>query len=179
MQTQLNNTYTAILGPVSTPIGIFSAAFSPVGLGVMAYPGQPITACEDWLQRWVPQVPVLDRSPWLDELAAQLSGYFNGERQRFTIPLDLRGTPFQQQVWRALQTISYGEVWSYRQLATAIGRPQASRAVGAANARNPVPILVPCHRLVSSSGTLVGYAGGIALKQRLLQREGALDRIKL
>lgn len=174
----LPTTHNAILGPVSTPIGIFGAAFSPLGLGVMSYPGEPLTACQAWLQRWLPHMPVVHQSPWLDELATQLSGYFSGERQTFTIPLDLRGTAFQQEIWRTLQTISYGEVWSYGQLAAAIGRPTASRAVGAANARNPVPILVPCHRLVSSSGTLVGYAGGVVLKQRLLQIEGALGRIR-
>lgn len=175
--TALPPTNTAILGTISTPLGVFGAAFSSVGLGVMSYPGEPLTACEAWIERWLPHATVIEQSPWLDALATQLSSYLMGQRQHFSIPLDLRGTAFQQQVWRTLQTIPYGQVWSYRQLAVTIGRPQASRAVGAANARNPLPILVPCHRLVSSNGQLVGYAGGVALKQRLLQIEGALGQL--
>lgn len=167
---------TAVLGSVSTSVGVFGVAFSPLGLGRMTYPIETISLCRDWLQRWLPDTPAIHESPRLDELAAQLNAYFDGTLRTFSIPLDLRGTPFQREVWRTLQTIGYGHVWTYTQLANVIGRPQAARAVGSANALNPIPILVPCHRLVGSSGTLTGYAGGVSLKQRLLQLEGALDQ---
>jgi O-6-methylguanine DNA methyltransferase len=169
-------TGAAVLGTIDTPIGRFGAAFSPAGLGQLAAPRQPFAACEAWVRRWLPDAPVLDESPWLEQLSIELNAYFAGALRTFSIPLDLRGTPFQQDVWRTLQTIPYGEVWSYTQLAHAIGRPKAVRAVGAANALNPVAILVPCHRLIGSDGALRGYAGGLELKQQLLQLEGALDR---
>lgn len=165
--------HVAVAGTVDTPIGRFSAAFSPLGLGRLLSPSESVSHCEAWVQRWLPDAPVIHESPQLAQLAATLNGYFAGTQRTFDIPLDLRGTPFQQQVWRMLQTIPYGEVWSYGRLAQAIGRPAAARAVGAANALNPIAILVPCHRLIGSDGKLHGYAGGIALKQRLLQLEGA------
>jgi methylated-DNA-[protein]-cysteine S-methyltransferase len=110
----------------------------------------------------------------LAETRAQLQAYFAGQLRAFQIPLDMQGTPFQLRVWRRLGTISYGETRSYRQIATAIGAPAAVRAVGAANGANPIPIIVPCHRVIGASGKLVGYGGGLPLKKRLLELEGAL-----
>jgi methylated-DNA-[protein]-cysteine S-methyltransferase len=108
----------------------------------------------------------------LDAAATQLNDYFLGQRQRFELPLDLtQGTPFQQGVWRALLDIRSGETTSYGALAARIGRPQAVRAVGAAVGRNPLGIVVPCHRVVGASGSLTGYAGGLDRKQTLLQLE--------
>ncbi len=104
----------------------------------------------------------------------QLREYAAGQRRTFELELRPRGTPFQQQVWRALQAIPCGEVRSYGQLARAIGRPDAVRAVGAANGQNPIAIVVPCHRVIGSDGALTGYAFGIACKRRLLEHEGAL-----
>lgn len=101
----------------------------------------------------------------------QLEDYFAGRLQRFELPLDMRGTAFQLQVWEALCTISYGEAASYKDIALLIGNPKAVRAVGGANNRNPVPIIVPCHRVIGASGSLIGYAGGLAIKSRLLQLE--------
>ena len=101
----------------------------------------------------------------------QLNEYFSGRRKTFTINLAPRGTPFQQRVWRALQTIPYGRTLSYGQIAKAIGRPKASRAVGAANGQNPVSIVVPCHRVIGSNGKLVGYGGGLSIKETLLAHE--------
>ena len=107
----------------------------------------------------------------LKQTRSQLEEYFAGKRQTFDIPLAPRGTGFQQLVWRALTTIGFAETWSYGQLARAIGRPAASRAVGAANGRNPIAIIVPCHRVIGANGTLTGYGGGLPTKKWLLQHE--------
>lgn len=113
--------------------------------------------------------------PVLREAVAQLRAYFAGERTDFDLPLDLQcGTPFQQDVWRALRAIPRGGTTSYAQLARQVGKPQAARAIGAAVGRNPVSIVVPCHRVLGSGGSLTGYAGGLERKTALLALEGAL-----
>jgi methylated-DNA-[protein]-cysteine S-methyltransferase len=113
--------------------------------------------------------------PVLREAVAQLRAYFAGERTQFDLPLDLQaGTPFQQSVWQALLSIPTGGTTSYAELARRLGRPQAARAIGAAVGRNPVSIVVPCHRVLGSGGALTGYAGGLERKTALLQLEGAL-----
>lgn len=101
----------------------------------------------------------------------QLKEYFQGERQTFQLPLAPKWTPFQQKVWKTLQTIPYGETWSYLQMAKAIGNPKACRAVGMANHRNPIGIIIPCHRVIGSNGDLVGYASGLDMKRYLLNLE--------
>jgi O-6-methylguanine DNA methyltransferase len=116
-----------------------------------------------------PLVPGKHR--WLDALRAQLDAYFAGRRKRFDLPLAIRGTPFQEQVWRALLEIPYGETWSYRDLATRIGQPGATRAVGTANGMNRIAIVIPCHRVVNADGRLGGYGGGVWRKQFLLDLE--------
>ena len=105
--------------------------------------------------------------------AAQLTEFFAGERQEFALALNPVGTSFQQLVWSALRKIPFGETWTYGQLARAIGRPSASRAVGAANSKNPLSIIVPCHRVIGASGELTGYAGGMLAKRWLLDHERA------
>ena len=110
----------------------------------------------------------------LDAAREQLRAYFEGRRQRFTVPVAPEGTPFQQRVWRELQQIPWGTTTTYRAIAEKLGQPAAVRAVGHANGRNPVAIIIPCHRVVDANGRLTGYAGGIATKRRLLQHEGAL-----
>ncbi|MBI4873264.1 MAG: methylated-DNA--[protein]-cysteine S-methyltransferase [Acidobacteria bacterium] len=112
-----------------------------------------------------------DNHPLIRETARQLEEYFRGERRRFEIPLDLRGTPFQLKVWKALRAIPYGETRSYADIARAVGRPTASRAVGGANGRNPVGIIVPCHRVIAASGGLGGFGCGLAYKKKLLAVE--------
>lgn len=107
----------------------------------------------------------------------QLEQYFAGERREFSFPLDLRGTDFQLACWRALLAIPYGETRSYADIARAVGSPHAFRAVGMANNRNPVAIVVPCHRVIASDGTLCGYGGGLDVKRKLLELEGALTGI--
>jgi len=108
----------------------------------------------------------------LAPVAAQLQEYFRGERTAFDLPLALRGTPFQQRVWEELTRVPYGTTLSYKQLAQRVGRPDACRAVGGASGKNPVWIIVPCHRIVGSGGMLTGYAGGLTTKQHLLALEG-------
>ena len=105
------------------------------------------------------------------EARRQLEEYFAGDRTEFDLPLRPTGTPFQQEVWAALRTIPYGEVRSYREIATQIGRPGASRAVGLANGRNPIAVIVPCHRVIGASGALTGYGGGLDRKRLLLDLE--------
>ena len=109
----------------------------------------------------------------LAAVRAQLAEYFSGERRAFDLPLAPAGTPFQLEVWDALGRIPYGETRGYGDLARELGRPGAARAVGAANGRNPISIVVPCHRVVGSTGTLTGYAGGLEAKERLLALERA------
>ncbi|WP_288351273.1 methylated-DNA--[protein]-cysteine S-methyltransferase [uncultured Alistipes sp.] len=112
-----------------------------------------------------------DLPPVLRQAVEELREYFAGERREFTLPLAPAGTPFQQQVWAALREIPYGATCSYGWIAGRIGRPKACRAVGMANNRNPIAIVVPCHRVVGASGALVGYAAGLEVKEKLLALE--------
>ncbi|MFK7931725.1 MAG: methylated-DNA--[protein]-cysteine S-methyltransferase [Myxococcota bacterium] len=107
-----------------------------------------------------------------DRVVRWFAGYESGAPAPIDVPLAERGTPFQRDVWAALQTIPWGQTWSYAQLAAAVGRPKGAQAVGAANGANPWSVLVPCHRVVGSDGRLVGYAGGLDRKRRLLAHEG-------
>jgi methylated-DNA-[protein]-cysteine S-methyltransferase len=109
-----------------------------------------------------------------EEARRQLEEYFAGQRTEFDLPLRAAGTPFQREVWAALQTIPYGEVRSYSEIAAQIGRPGASRAVGLANGRNPIAVIVPCHRVIGASGALTGYGGGLPRKRLLLDLEAGL-----
>jgi methylated-DNA-[protein]-cysteine S-methyltransferase len=158
---------------VETPWGRFGAAVSPAGLGRLTFPEESLEACDQWAQRWWPGVPVRHDQRALAPLAEQLNAYLSGAVRTFTLPVDLRGTPFQLQVWQALRAIPYGSVRSYTELANAIARPRAVRAVALANGANPVPIVVPCHRVIGHDGSLTGYGGGLELKARLLRLEGA------
>ncbi len=115
-------------------------------------------------------------APVLEEARRQLDDYFAGRRTSFDLPLDLQGTPFQQDAWRALAEIPFGETRTYAQQAGSLGRPNASRAVGAANGRNPLSIVLPCHRVVGSDGSLTGFAGGLETKRWLLEHERAVAR---
>jgi len=126
------------------------------------------------------------RSPeqgWTEEAAPfraaakQLGEYFAGTRERFELVLEPVGTEFQLAVWQALRRIPYGRTWSYAELAQRIGRPRAMRAVGAANGANPLPIVVPCHRVIGADGSLTGFGGGLPAKQLLLELEGALPQV--
>ena len=125
----------------------------------------------DWLSEGPGSGREDRRHPVLREAERQLRAYFAGELRQFDLPLEPAGTPFQQRVWTELLRIPYGETRSYMEVARSIGAPAAVRAVGAANGANPLPIVVPCHRVIGAGGKLVGYGGGLPLKRRLLALE--------
>ena len=139
------------------------------GLCRVVLPGEE--GIDRWVARHLPGTVAIEGAAVLQQAVEQLQAYFAGTRRTFDLALDVRGTPFQQAVWGQLQEIPYGETRSYAQIAAALGRPLASRAVGQANGANPLPIFVPCHRVVQSDGSLGGYGGGLALKQALLRLE--------
>jgi len=127
--------------------------------------------CGVWIGRAPRECAAESGNAFLRAAERQLREYFDGARREFDLPLDLRGTPFQLQVWRALTQIPYGETRTYAQIASQIGHPKATRAVGSANGRNPVPIIVPCHRVIATGGGLGGYSAGLDFKRRLLALE--------
>jgi len=152
----------------NSPLGTMTLAASAQGLCGVWFDGQQHQPDP---QHW----EVTPTHPVLQAAATQLAAYFAAQRARFTLPLDLSlGTPFQQSVWKRLQAIPYGVTQSYGEIARYLGQPAASRAVGAAVGRNPLSIIVPCHRVVGSNGALTGYAGGLERKIALLQLEKAL-----
>lgn len=114
-----------------------------------------------------------DNHPILQQAVTELTEYFAGQREHFEVPTDARGTEFQKQVWSLLQTIPFGETRSYQDLAIAINNPKAVRAVGLANGKNPISIIVPCHRVIGKNGKLTGYAGGVETKEKLLRLENS------
>jgi methylated-DNA-[protein]-cysteine S-methyltransferase len=115
---------------------------------------------------------ILSQTPLIEKAATQLSEYFAGTRKSFDLQLAPNGTDFQQKVWAALQTIPFGQTCSYKDIALQIGKPKAYRAVGMANNKNPIVIVIPCHRVIGSDGTLIGYGGGLPVKEYLLKLEG-------
>lgn len=119
----------------------------------------------------LPEGSIVKETPRIKKAMTQLAEYFSGKRRSFDVPLALYGTDFQKSVWQALLTIPYGETRTYKQIALAIGKPKGSRAVGMANHKNPVPLLVPCHRVIGSNGKLVGYAFGTEMKEKLIRLE--------
>jgi methylated-DNA-[protein]-cysteine S-methyltransferase len=149
----------------ATPVGELTLVASSAGLRELLWPEQPDRPSA-----------IEAPSKLLDEAARQLNAYFTGELRRFDLPLDLAGTEFQLRAWRALADIPYGETISYGEQARQLGRPRAARAVGAANGRNPLPIVLPCHRVVGAGGSLVGFGGGLSRKQRLLEHEASVRR---
>jgi len=153
----------------------FSTVASPVGTLTLVASEAALVAIlwENDAPRRVRLPAPIERPdhPVLAETARQLAGYFAGERRAFDLPLDFRGTPFQKRVWAALLDIPFGETRSYADIARAIGAPAACRAVGAANGRNPISIVAPCHRVVGANGALTGFAGGLEAKRFLLRHE--------
>ncbi|MNR00099.1 Methylated-DNA--protein-cysteine methyltransferase [compost metagenome] len=126
---------------------------------------------EQWAKRWYGEYELAEQGEQLQPIAEQLTQYFKRERESFEGELDLQGTDFQKRVWLALLTIPYGETASYKHIAETIGSPKAVRAVGGANNQNPLPVIIPCHRIIGASGDLVGYGGGLQTKVHLLDLE--------
>jgi O-6-methylguanine DNA methyltransferase len=138
---------------------------------VLQVAASELGVCGVWIGRVSRDCPAESGNAFLRAAVRQLREYFEGARREFDLPLDLRGTSFQLQVWRALTRIPHGETRTYAQIASQIGRPKATRAVGSANGRNPLPIIVPCHRVISTGGGLGGYSAGLDFKRRLLALE--------
>ncbi|KHF37908.1 methylated-DNA--[protein]-cysteine S-methyltransferase [Halalkalibacter okhensis] len=130
-----------------------------------------------WLKKQGRKGEVIRCKETLQPICEQLEDYFAGKRDRFDVPLDLCGTEFQKKVWNTLQEIEYGQTKSYKEIAQQIGAPKAVRAIGGANNQNPVPIIIPCHRVIGSNGNMVGYGGGLDKKELLLSLEGAIEKI--
>ena len=163
------------VGSLDTPIGALWMACSERGVCKVIFPREGAKAALDrWLASHLPAGELTPMSPLLERTYAELSAYFAGTRQDFTLPLDLRGSPFHRRVWLALTTIPYGHTVSYADLARRLGTAKAARAVGAACGANPVPIIAPCHRVLGSDGSLHGFGGGLPLKAWLLRHEGVL-----
>jgi methylated-DNA-[protein]-cysteine S-methyltransferase len=152
---------------IGSPLGPLVIAGTERGLTHLTFPsgGRAAPPAPDWRA---------DAAPFA-EAKRQLDAYFARALEAFELPLAASGTPFQREVWRALSRIPYGTTISYGELARAIGRPAAVRAVGAANGKNPLPIVVPCHRVIGADGSLTGFGGGLDLKRRLLEIEGVLS----
>ena len=154
---------------IDSPVDPLLLAADERGLQLIEFhtPRHPMSRLADWSE---------GDNAVLQATRTQLQEYFSGARQQFDLPLAPQGTPFQQEVWHTLATIPYGETISYAQLAQRVGKPTAMRAVGAANGRNPLPIVLPCHRVIGADGSLTGFGGGLPTKQFLLELEGALAR---
>lgn len=152
---------------------------SPVGRLLLAAQGPALTDVHIIDGKYVPAIQAdwqcQPEHPVLQATASQLDAYFAGQRQQFDLSLAPRGTAFQQRAWQALLCIPYGCTWTYGQQAAFMQQAQASRAVGSANGKNPLSIIIPCHRVVGANGAMTGYAGGVAHKIFLLQHEGALS----
>jgi len=161
---------------VSTPVGTLTLRANASGLTYLELPPEdpgPEPSIREAARTSGRRTPTGEPDEILAAAAAQLDEYFAGRRRQFDLPLELGGTPFQRSVWLALADIGYGETISYAELAQRVGRPAAFRAVGQANGANPIPIVLPCHRVVASGGGIGGYGGGLTLKRRLLALEGA------
>ena len=153
------------------PLGTYVIADSPQGVVFM----KPEEQAQRFVTRWKREgIELRDNKASEHGLSIQLNRYFTGQLRLFDIRLDLRGTPFQRLVWSHLYSIPWGETQSYRQVAEALGRPKAARAVGRAVGTNPVSIVVPCHRIIGSDGKLTGYGGGLDRKAALLALEGSI-----
>ncbi|HLZ81913.1 MAG TPA: methylated-DNA--[protein]-cysteine S-methyltransferase [Ktedonobacteraceae bacterium] len=142
------------------------------GLCCLTLPKESFNALEHWVTLHIPDAQLIENPEALDSYKKQVLEYLQGKRTTFTFPLDFRGTAFQVSVWRALTRIPYGETRSYSEIALVVQRPTAIRAVGAANGANPIPIVVPCHRVIGKNGNLTGYGGGLDVKEELLRLEG-------
>jgi len=172
----------AKLGQHTTPL-LYSEMDSPIGPLTLVRSIQGLCRIEfgafedqeasilEWASRWYADPELIANHAAMKDIVVQLQQFFAGERKSFDLPLDMKGTPFQLQVWQALTEVPYGETWSYKQIAEWIDQPKAVRAVGGANNKNPVSVIVPCHRVIGMNGKLVGYGGGLDKKQILLALE--------
>ncbi|MGO4887608.1 methylated-DNA--[protein]-cysteine S-methyltransferase [Anaerobacillus sp. MEB173] len=166
-------------GEMDSPLGPLTIVSSSQGVCHIEFGSieQTLPQLKGWLKKHFLKFELILNQEKSQPVITQLQEYFSGERYQFDLSLDLVGTPFQIRVWEALQKIDYGETRSYKQLAQDIGAPKAVRAIGGANNKNPIPIIIPCHRVIGSNGAMVGYGGGLDKKEHLLEIEGSLKKI--
>lgn len=160
-----------VIAPLATPLGIARLYGTARGLFLVELPGEIRDFPGAWLRREARNADLIEDETALPEARAQLAEYFAGERRTFDLALDWRGTPFQRAVWEAVYQIPYGETCTYGEIAAILGRPNAARAVGAANGANPLAPIVPCHRLIGNDGSLRGYGAGLETKRWLIDFE--------
>jgi len=166
-------TETVFTARFDSPIGDLLVASTERGLCYVALPRASGRGFEGWRKRHAPDARTRDGYEPNREAITQITDFLRGKREAFDLVLDLRATPFQLAVYDVVAGVPYGDSLSYAEVAQSIGRPKAVRAVGAANGANPIPLVIPCHRIVAKSGHLQGYAGGLDLKARLLAMESA------
>lgn len=163
---------TLYYGEIPTPAGVVRYVVSDKGAMAITTPGQSASAIEEVLRRRGHKLEdCLQDTEGMHGVGRELQEYLCGQRKEFTFPLDYLGTEFQQKVWQALRDIPYGETCSYGDIARAVGNPKSARAVGQANHRNPLPLVIPCHRVCGHDGGLGGFSGGLSCKSFLLELE--------
>jgi methylated-DNA-[protein]-cysteine S-methyltransferase len=155
----------------------FYIAATEYGLCRVLWPSESWGDLQIWVKKVIPDANLIEGKEYLEEYVQQMKEYLQGKRKTFTLPLDMRGTSFRVGVWKALQQIPYGQTKSYADIADAIDNPKAVRAVGTANGANPMPIVVPCHRVIGKNRELTGFGGGLENKKKLLHLEGYDDYI--
>lgn len=158
-----------------SPLGKFRIVSSPKGIVYVGLPKANGRGFEGWRKTHARDSEVVERRTGQEEAIDQILEFLSGNRRKFAIDLDLRATPFQTSVYGEVSKIGYGRTSSYLDVARALGNPKAVRAVGAANGANPIPLIIPCHRVIARDGTLQGYAGGLTMKKKLLAMESPLE----
>ncbi len=158
---------------VETPIGRILVAATPAGVCRVCFPGERPEHRYLWFNRYFSILPLEQNHPVVDRAVSQIEEYFARHRHSFDVPLDLRGTDFQLRVWTELAKVPFGATTSYGELARRVGKPGGARAIGNALGNNPVPIIVPCHRVIGHDQSLVGFGGGLSVKEQLLELEQA------
>lgn len=158
-----------------SPIGRLRIVSSPKGVVYVGLPKASGRGFEGWRKTRARDSEVVERRTGQEDAIDQILEFLAGERRQFEIDLDLRATPFQLDVYKVVAKVGYGKTCSYLDIAEALDNPKAVRAVGAANGANPIPLIIPCHRVIASNGTLQGYAGGLTMKKKLLAMESPLD----
>jgi O-6-methylguanine DNA methyltransferase len=170
---------TIHIAQLDAPIGRMRIASSEAGLAYVELPKAAGCGLRGWMHHNVPDARCVESRAPNAAAIEQILEYLDGERTEFDLPLDLRGTDFQRAVWTVLRGIPFGERRSYRDVAEAVGRPRAMRAVGTANGSNPLSLVVPCHRVINADGKLGGYGGGLTLKAKLLDMESRVGGRRL
>ena len=159
---------------IETKIGTLFLASSKKGICKIGLPRKKTSTNLDWLKNHFPDDEIVEDKKYLSKLTGELKQYFSGQLKNFESPIDLQISPFRKKALLAVSEIPCGQTASYKEIAEKINNPKAVRAVGSANANNPIPILIPCHRVIAQNGSMGGYGGGLIMKRKLLELEGAI-----